>query len=72
MTPPPAVQIDRRRTLRGGERDFLGRRHAAQYEAGASLRELSAQTGRSLAWCRAILLERGVVLRPRGRRRGTA
>ncbi|MFD9633099.1 helix-turn-helix domain-containing protein [Streptomyces violascens] len=47
------------------------RRRAARelrraYEQGASLKELSNQSGRSPTWIRTLLLEAGATIRPRG------
>ena len=44
-------------------------RLVAAYEAGASLRELGQQTGRTWTVIRRVLLQAGVELRPMGARR---
>ena len=50
----------------GQEREQLARSLEAQYRAGASIRELSASTGRSYGFIHRMLSEAGVPLRGRG------
>ena len=50
----------------GQEREQLARSLEGQYLAGASIRELSASTGRSYGFIHRMLSEAGVPLRGRG------
>ncbi len=50
----------------GQERADLARSLEAQYRAGASIRELSASTGRSYGFIHRMLTDAGVALRGRG------
>lgn len=61
----PAVQPYVR--LDSKERAMLGKRLRAEYESGASIREISAQTGYSIARVRTLLANSGVVFRGIGR-----
>ena len=51
----------------GPAREALKMELAARYAAGASLRQLCAETGRSFGGVRYLLAEAGVQLRPRTR-----
>ena len=74
-TPTP-VRVGRRSEhILGPERARIAARLQQRYEAGATIRGLATETGRSFGWVRTLLLEEGVVLRTRGgdhsaRRRG--
>jgi predicted transcriptional regulator len=50
----------------GTERQKLSLMLVKQYEAGASIRELAASTGRSYGFVHRVLDEAGVTLRGRG------
>jgi predicted transcriptional regulator len=50
----------------GAEREELARSLETQYRAGASIRELSASTGRSYGFIHRMLSDAGVPLRGRG------
>jgi predicted transcriptional regulator len=50
----------------GAERATLSMSLVKQYEAGASIRELAASTGRSYGFVHRVLDEAGVKLRGRG------
>lgn len=50
----------------GEERERLAAMLVAQYEQGASIRELAASTGRSYGFVHGVLTESGVALRGRG------
>ena len=52
--------------LTGDDREQFTAQLKADYERGASLRDLADQTGGSYALVRRLLLEHGVVLRSRG------
>lgn len=61
------VRVGRRsEQIVGRERDRIAARLAQRYLAGATLRDLADETGRSFGWVRTLLLEAGVVLRTRG------
>ncbi|WP_028649377.1 helix-turn-helix domain-containing protein [Nocardiopsis sp. CNT312] len=67
---------EKRPRVSGEERTALGAELRRRYEAGESIRMLSAATGRSYGFVRTVLEEAGVELRGRGgggvsRRRGT-
>ena len=47
-------------------RSQLGAYLRGRYVAGAGIRELAAELGRSYGYVRPLLLESGVILRPRG------
>ncbi len=50
----------------GEQRTALGQELAQQYNAGASIRELAASTGRSYGFVHRVLTEADVQLRGRG------
>jgi len=50
----------------GAARDSLTSDLRTQYESGASIRELAAETGRSYGFVHRLLVESGVTLRGRG------
>ncbi len=50
----------------GDEREELARSLAVKYDEGASIRELSATSGRSYGFVHRILTDHGVQLRGRG------
>lgn len=52
--------------ITGTERHKLGVELAARYHDGATIRDLRDDTGRSYGFIHRLLLEHGVVLRPRG------
>ncbi len=59
----------------GGARDKLGADLRKKYEAGRSIRELAAETGRSYGFVHRVLTESGASLRGRGgapKSRGTS
>lgn len=62
------------RRLVGEERQKVAKDLARRYTAGADIRTLAAETGKSYGFTHRILVEAGVTLRPRGgaRRRKAA
>lgn len=52
--------------LKGAEREDTARRAAYLYDQGCTIKSVARQLGRSYGGTRALLLEAGVVLRPRG------
>lgn len=57
--------VHKHQRLTGEERDLAAKKLRAEYDAGASIRDLAAQTGYSLQRVRTLLKETGP-LRPRG------
>lgn len=60
------MEIPKGQRVTGGEREALADKLRDQYLAGASIRELSAQTGRSYGFVHRLLVDSGVKLRSRG------
>lgn len=60
------ISIERNKRLAGAERQQLGRQLVREYARGASLATLAQRHQTSAGRVRLILLEQGVVLRPRG------
>lgn len=58
--------IGKGRRVSGSERDKLTADLTKKYAAGASIRELAAQTGRSYGFVHGVLSDAGVTLRGRG------
>ena len=58
--------ISRGARITGESRDKLRDELKTQYEAGASIRSLAEQTGRSYGFVHNVLVEAGVALRRRG------
>ena len=58
--------LGKARHITGRERDTIRAELREGYLAGASIRDLVAQTGRSFGFVHRLLLEAGVVLRGRG------
>lgn len=58
--------LTRSEQITGRERDRLAALLAQRYLAGASIRALATESGRSFGWVRTLLLEAGVELRSRG------
>ncbi|MFI9200205.1 helix-turn-helix domain-containing protein [Streptomyces sp. NPDC053048] len=56
----------KRRHLTGADRSEAAARLARRYEAGATAQGLAAEMGRSYTLARALLLEAGVTMRPKG------
>lgn len=56
----------RRPHLKGADREKTARRAADLYEQGCTIASVARQLGRSYGGTRALLLEAGVTLRPRG------
>ncbi len=54
------------RRISGGERDTLGAELRKRYEAGASIRQLAEETGRSYGSVHALLIGSGAQMRSRG------
>ena len=50
----------------GGDRESLSGKLKSQYESGASIRALAAESGRSYGFVHRILSESGATLRGRG------
>lgn len=60
------ADIAKGRRITGAERDKLAGDLQKKYNAGASIRELAAETGRSYGFVHRVLSESGVALRGRG------
>jgi predicted transcriptional regulator len=60
------AEIAKGQRITGPDRDKLGAQLRKQYLAGASIRELAGQTGRSYGFVHRILVDSGVELRGRG------
>lgn len=60
------VDVERNKRLSSAEREKLGARLEKAYKKGRTIAALAQETGTSGGRVRLILLERGVVLRPRG------
>jgi predicted transcriptional regulator len=60
------VKVAKGARIAGVERERLTSTLRTQYEAGASLRELAEETGRSYGFVHRILTDAGVTLRGRG------
>lgn len=60
------ADIAKGRRITGAERDKLAGDLQKKYNAGASIRELAAETGRSYGFVHRVLSESGVTLRGRG------
>ena len=60
------MKIAKGQRITGAERDALGEQLQQQYRAGASIRELAAETGRSYGFVHRLLVDSGVELRGRG------
>ena len=60
------ADLKKGRRITGGERDKLARDLRKKYEAGASIRDLAAATGRSYGFVHRILVGSGTTLRGRG------
>lgn len=60
------AEIAKGQRITGADREKLGAQLRKQYLAGASIRELAGQTGRSYGFVHRILVDSGVELRGRG------
>ena len=60
------VRVRRAEHIVGWERSRVAEHLRARYVAGATIRDLATETGRSYHWVRGMLLKAGVVLRARG------
>ena len=60
------AELSKGRRVSGNERDKLAVDLKKKYAAGASIRDLAAQTGRSYGFVHRVLTESGVTLRGRG------
>lgn len=60
------IQLGSYEHIRDDERDELREALKVRYLAGASIRELAEETGRSYGFCNRLLHEANVALRPRG------
>ena len=60
------TELGKGRRVSGNERDKLTVDLKKKYTAGASIRDLAAQTGRSYGFVHRVLSESGVTLRGRG------
>lgn len=63
---PTATTVEPHKRLTPEQRSSLGLELKAKYESGATLRELSEQSGRSFGWIHKVLEENGTQMRPRG------
>ncbi|HET7899781.1 MAG TPA: helix-turn-helix domain-containing protein [Candidatus Nanopelagicales bacterium] len=59
-------ELGKGRRVSGNERDKLAVDLKKKYTAGASIRDLAEQTGRSYGFVHRVLSESGVALRGRG------
>ena len=59
-------ELKKGRRIVGAERDSLTDEVRGKYEAGASIRELAEQTGRSYGFIHRLLTESDTTLRGRG------
>lgn len=60
------TELAKGRRITGAERAKLGRDLKKRYEAGASIRDLAADTSRSYGFVHRVLTDEGVSLRGRG------
>jgi hypothetical protein len=60
------AQIAKGQRVTGADREELTEKLVKQYQAGASIRELAAETSRSYGFIHRILKDSGVELRGRG------
>ncbi len=60
------MEIAKGQRITGADRDQLGTKLSKQYLAGASIRDLANETGRSYGFVHRILVDSGVKLRSRG------
>jgi hypothetical protein len=60
------TELGKGRRVSGNERDKLAGDLKKKYAAGASIRDLAAQTGRSYGFVHRVLSESGATLRGRG------
>ena len=60
------AELSKGRRVSGNERDKLAVDLKKKYAAGASIRDLAAQTGRSYGFVHRVLSESGATLRGRG------
>lgn len=60
------AELGKGRRVSGAERDKLTTDLKKKYAAGASIRDLAAQTGRSYGFVHRVLSDAGVTLRGRG------
>lgn len=60
------ADVEKNKRLSAADRDKLGSRLEKSYVKGRSIAALAEESGTSAGRVRLILLERGVVLRPRG------
>lgn len=65
-------ETNKGRRITGAERQALTSDIAGKYAQGASIRQLSEQTGRSYGFIHRLLVESGTTLRGRGGSRGRA
>lgn len=65
-TPGGMVELTKGKRVTGGDRSTLSDQLKRKYEAGASIRALADETGRSYGFVHRILSESGVSLRGRG------
>ncbi|MFE1444366.1 helix-turn-helix domain-containing protein [Streptomyces sp. NPDC058739] len=61
----PTVSRTRRSGLTGAQRQDLAQELKRKYDAGASIRALAEETGRSYGFVHRLLSERGTILRGR-------
>ncbi len=60
------MEIAKGQRITGPDRDVLGTTLSKKYLAGASIRDLASETGRSYGFVHRILVDSGVKLRGRG------
>ncbi len=60
------TELKKGRRITGAERDTVEQDLRKQYEAGASIRALADQTGRSYGFVHGVLVDAGTAMRRRG------
>ncbi len=60
------TELKKGRRITGPERDSISEDLRKQYEAGASIRALAEQTGRSYGFVHGVLVDAGAAMRGRG------
>ena len=60
------AELGKGRRITGSDRDRLSIELKRRYEAGASIRELAADTGRSYGFVHAVIRDSGAKMRGRG------
>lgn len=64
-------KLEKGKRIAGTDRDQVARELTEKYTAGASIRALAVETGRSYGWVHRVLTENNVPLRGRGNTKRT-